>query len=382
MNLIADTDALAAACARLAAHPFVTVDTEFMRETTYYARLCLIQIASEEEGVLVDPLAPGLDLAPFFALMADERVVKVFHSARQDIEIIWQMGGLIPHPIFDTQVAAMVCGYGDSVSYEQLANDLARARIDKSSRFTDWSRRPLSDAQLAYALSDVTHLVEVYKALHERLTENGRLDWLDEEMRVLTSPETYRADPENAWRRLSGRVRKSREVAVLMEVAAWREREAQGRDVPRSRVLKDDAVVDLAISAPRTAEALGRLRSIPSGFERSRTAADILAAVERGLARDPKDVPSLDRGRPRGQVGAVVELLKVLLKAVAEREGVAPKIIATIDELEEIAADDEADVPVLRGWRRELFGGPALDLKHGRLAMAMENGRVVLEKRG
>ncbi|HYF53693.1 MAG TPA: ribonuclease D [Salinarimonas sp.] len=382
MNLIADTDALAAACARLAAHPFVTVDTEFMRETTYYARLCLIQIASEEEGVLVDPLAPGLDLAPFFALMADERVVKVFHSARQDIEIIWQMGGLIPHPIFDTQVAAMVCGYGDSVSYEQLANDLARARIDKSSRFTDWSRRPLSDAQLAYALSDVTHLVEVYKVLHERLTENGRLDWLDEEMRVLTSPETYRADPENAWRRLSGRVRKSREVAVLMEVAAWREREAQGRDVPRSRVLKDDAVVDLAISAPRTAEALGRLRSIPSGFERSRTAADILAAVERGLARDPKDVPSLDRGRPRGQVGAVVELLKVLLKAVAEREGVAPKIIATIDELEEIAADDEADVPVLRGWRRELFGGPALDLKHGRLAMAMENGRVVLEKRG
>jgi ribonuclease D len=382
MDLIASSDALAQACARLAQSPFVTVDTEFMRETTYYAKLCLIQMATEAEAVLIDPLAPGLDLKPFFDLMADERVVKVFHSARQDVEIIWQMGGLIPRPLFDTQVAAMVCGYGDSVSYEQLANDLAKARIDKSSRFTDWSRRPLTEAQSSYALSDVTHLIAIYQTLHERLTENGRLGWLDEEMAVLTSPETYRADPDNAWRRLAGRLRKAREVAVLIEVAAWREREAQGRDVPRSRVLKDDALIDVAISAPRSAEALGRLRSVPNGFERSRAAGDILAAIERGLARDPKDVPMPERSRQRSAVGAVVELLKVLLKAVAEQEGVAPKIIATIDDLEAIADDDEADVPVLHGWRRELFGGPALDLKHGRLAIAMENGRVVLEKRG
>jgi ribonuclease D len=327
-------------------------------------------------------MAPEIDLAPFFALMGDTSVVKVFHSARQDLEIIWQMGGLIPSPLFDTQVAAMVCGYGDSVSYEQLANDLAKARIDKSSRFTDWSRRPLSEAQLSYALSDVTHLVEVYKTLHERLTANGRLGWLDEEMSILTSPATYKADPDNAWRRLAGRLRKSKEIAVLMEVAAWREREAQSRDVPRGRVLKDDAVIDLAVSAPRSAEALGRLRSIPNGFERSRSAGDILAAVERGLARDPAELPAMERSRARGSVGAVVELLKVLLKAIAEQEGVAPKIIATVDDLEAIAEDDDADVPVLSGWRRELFGGPALALKHGRLAIAMENGRVVLEPRG
>jgi len=224
MDLITSTEALAAACERLARHPFVTVDTEFMRETTYYPKLCLIQMANAEEGVLVDPLAPGLDLAPFLSLMTDERVVKVFHSARQDLEIVWNMGGVLPHPLFDTQVAAMVCGYGDSVSYEQLVNDFAQERVDKSSRFTDWSRRPLSEAQLAYALSDVTHLVKVYEALNAELTENGRLAWLDEEMAVLTSPETYRADPENAWRRLAARLRKPREIAVLMEVAAWRER--------------------------------------------------------------------------------------------------------------------------------------------------------------
>jgi len=381
MDLISTTDDLAAACARLSQSPFVTVDTEFMRETTYYSKLCLIQMASPDEGVLVDPLAEGVDLRPFFALMADERVIKVFHSARQDVEIIWQMGGVIPKPLFDSQVAAMVCGYGDSVSYEQLANDLARARIDKSSRFTDWSRRPLSEAQLSYALSDVTHLIAIYDRLMEQLNENGRLGWLDEEMAVLTSPETYAADPDEAWRRLSGRMRKPREIAVLMEAAAWREREAQTRNVPRSRVMKDDALIDVAVSAPRSAEALGRLRSMPNGFERSRAAADVLAAVERGLARDPKTLPTLDRPRQRGHIGAVVELLKVLLKAIAEQEGVAPKIIATVDDLEAIAEDDEADVPVLKGWRADLFGRPALDLKHGRLAIAMEKGRVVLEPR-
>ena len=376
MDLIATTDALAAACARLAKFPFVTVDTEFLRETTYYAKLCLIQMASPAEAVLVDPLAEGMDLAPFYALMADTNVVKVFHSARQDIEIIWQGGGVIPTPLFDTQVAAMVCGYGDSVSYEQLVNDLAKARIDKSSRFTDWSRRPLSEQQLAYALSDVTHLRTVYTALRADLAESGRERWLDEEMAVLTAPSTYDTRPEDAWLRLKGRIKKPREALVLMEVAAWREREARSRNVPRSRVMKDDALIDIAVHAPTTPEALGALRSIPNGFERSRPASEILAAVARGLARDPKSINLGERSRKAGSNGATIEMLKVLLKAVAENERVAPKILATVDDLEAIALDDEADVPALSGWRRQLFGEKALALKAGRLALTIDRGRV------
>jgi ribonuclease D len=381
MDLITSTEDLARACARLAQHRFVTVDTEFMRETTYYPKLCLVQMAGPDEGLLVDPLAPDIDLAPFLGLMRDPAVTKVFHSARQDLEIVWNMGGLIPRPLFDSQVAAMVCGYGDSVSYEQLVNDLAKARVDKSSRFTDWSRRPLSEAQLAYALSDVTYLVKVYEALMEQLQANGRLAWLEDEMGVLLSPETYRGDPDNAWRRLAGRLRKAKEIAVLMEVAAWREREAQNRDVPRNRVLKDEAVVDVAVSAPRSVEALGRLRSIPNGFERSRAGAEIIAAVERGLERDPSTVPAPDRTRGRGSNGAVLELLKVLLRAVADTEGVAPKIIATVDDLEAVALDDEADVPMLKGWRRQLFGEKALALKSGSVSLAVEDGRVVARER-
>jgi ribonuclease D len=382
MDLIDTTAALADACTRFAAQSFVTVDTEFMRETTYYPKLCLIQMAAPDgSGVLVDPLAPELDLAPFFALMADEGVVKVFHSARQDLEIIWLLGGLLPQPFFDTQVAAMVCGYGDSVSYEQLVNDVAKAKIDKSSRFTDWSRRPLSEAQLTYALSDVTHLVTVYEVLAGKLLSTDRGEWLDEEMSVLTSPETYKADPAQAWRRLAGRMRKPREIAVLMEVAAWREREAQTRNVPRGRILKDEAVIDIATSAPRSVEALGRLRSIPAGFERSRTGADILAAVERAFERDLAGIPvTAERSRGRGGNGALVELLKVLLKAVCEAERVAPKIVATVDDLEALAEDDNADVPVLSGWRHALFGEKALALKAGRLALSAERGRVVVRE--
>lgn len=379
MDLITTTDTLREICTQLAEQPFVTVDTEFMRETTYYPKLCLIQMAAPDgSAVLIDPLAPGLDLQPFIDLMADERVVKVFHSARQDLEIIWLIGGLLPHPFFDTQVAAMVCGYGDSVSYEQLVNDVAKAKIDKSSRFTDWSRRPLSDAQLTYALSDVTHLVKVYEVLVAELLRTDRGAWLGEEMAVLTSPETYRADPAQAWRRLAGRMRKPREIAVLMEVAAWRESEAQARNVPRGRILKDEAVIDVASAAPRSAEALARLRTIPAGFERSRTGADIVAAVERGLSRDTSDIRLPERVRRSGGNGAIVELLKVLLKAVCEAEGVAPKIIGTVGDLEAIADDDAADVPALQGWRRSLFGDRALALKQGRLALSVEAGRIVV----
>ena len=377
MPLITTTEALAAACHRLSLHPFVTVDTEFMRETTYFPKLCLIQMASRDEFALVDPLAPGLDLKPFLDLMRNPAVVKVFHSGRQDLEILWNLDRCIPEPLFDTQVAAMVCGYGDSVSYEQLAHDLAKARIDKSSRFTDWSQRPLSEAQLVYASSDVTHLRDVYLALKRDLEASGRTHWLDDEMRVLTSPSTYELHPENAWQRLRGRIRKPKELAILIELAAWRENEARTRDVPRSRVLKDDAVMDVVTSAPRSGEALGKLRSIPSGFERSRAGAEIVAAVERGLARDPKSLPALERNERRNYSPATVELLKVLLKMVSDAERVAPKVIATVDDLEAIAADDEADVAALRGWRKTIFGDKAVALKHGRLGLAMQNGKVV-----
>ncbi len=246
------TDALAAACERLAQHEFVTVDTEFLRETTYYPKLCLIQLASDDEIVLVDPMADGLDLAPFFALMANPAVIKVFHAARQDIEIIWNRGRLIPAPVFDSQVAAMVCGYGEQVSYESLAAGLAQAKIDKSSRFTDWSRRPLTDAQLAYAAADVTHLRVVYRKLRQRIESSNRLSWVADEMAVLANPRTYEVDPEEAWMRIKARIRKPVERAVLMELAAWREREAQSRDVPRGRILKDDGLVEIAIAQPRT----------------------------------------------------------------------------------------------------------------------------------
>ena len=377
MDLITTTDELAAVCSRMARHPFVTVDTEFLRETTYYPLLCVAQMASPDEAAVIDALAAGIDLAPFFALMANEKVVKVFHAARQDIEIVWNMAKTIPHPIVDTQVAAMVLGYGDSISYDQLVQRITGDTLDKSHRFTDWTRRPLSDAQIVYALSDVTHLRDVYLKLAADLDKRGRNSWVEAEMDILTSPETYRADPERAWERLKSRVRKPKELAVLIEVAAWREREAQTRDVPRGRVLKDDVLGDIAVQAPTTVDRLGTLRSLPKGFERSRWGDQIVEAVKRGLERDHKTLPRLERFRPAANGAATVELLKVLLRMTAESHGVAAKVIATVDELDRIAADDEANVPALKGWRRELFGEKALALKHGRLALAVDKGRVV-----
>jgi ribonuclease D len=379
---ITTTAELAAACQRMAAHPFVTIDTEFLRETTYYPLLCVAQMASAEEAVVVDALAPDIDLAPFFALMGDERVMKVFHAARQDIEIVWHRAKLIPGPIFDTQVAAMVLGYGDSISYEQLVQRITGDSLDKSHRFTDWTRRPLSDPQLAYAISDVTHLRDVYLALVDDLGRRGRVDWVQEEMGVLTSADTYRMDPENAWQRLKTRVRKPKELAVLIEVAAWREREAQSRDVPRSRVLKDDVIGDIAVQAPTTVDKLKNLRSLPKGFERSRWGEAIVEAVGRGLGRDVRTLPRPLRLPNSANGSAAVELLKVLLRMVSERHHVAPKVIATVDDLERIAADDHAAVPALAGWRRELFGEKAIALKHGKLALAIEKGKVAAVERG
>jgi ribonuclease D len=377
MSLISTTHSLSEVCSRLATHPFVTVDTEFLRETTFWPRLCVVQVASPEEAVAIDAMAERLDLAPLFQLMANPNITKVFHAARQDVEIMWNLAKLIPSPLFDTQVAAMVCGFGDQVSYGDLVQTITKVSLDKSSRFTDWSRRPLLPAQIDYAIADVTYLRDIYLFLHRKLEQTGRLSWLSDEMALLTSPATYEQHPDNAWERLRNRVRKPRDLAVLIEVAGWREAEAQLRDVPRSRVLKDDVLVELALAAPRTAEALGNLRAFPRGMERSRAGTDILAAIERGLARDPKTLPKLERDRRTGGNGATVELLKVLLRNVSESHGVAAKMIATVEDLEAIAADDNADVAALAGWRRELFGVKALELKHGLLALTVENGRVV-----
>ena len=381
MQTISTTDELAAACARLANHPYVTVDTEFQRETTYYPKLCIAQIASSAEAVVIDALAEGIDLAPFFALMANPAVIKVFHAARQDIEICWHEAEVIPTPLVDTQVAAMVLGYGDSISYEQLVQRITGDSLDKSHRFTDWTRRPLADAQLAYAVSDVTHLRDVYLKLSTDLEAQGRSEWMREEMQVLTSPDTYRMEPEHAWERLRSRVRKPKELAVLIEIAGWREHEARTRDVPRGRVLKDEVVADIAVQAPTTLERLAALRSLPRGFERSKWGEAIIEAVSKGLARDPKTLPRIERAKPALNGQATVELLKVLLRMTSERHGVAAKVIATVDDLDRIAADDAADVPALSGWRRELFGEKALALKQGRLMLAIEKNRVVAVER-
>jgi ribonuclease D len=376
MKLLTNNDELAAACERFSHHEFVTVDTEFLRETTFWPKVCLIQIASPEEAIAIDTLTENIDLTPFFALMANPTIVKVFHAARQDLEIIWRLSRLIPTPLFDTQVAAMVCGFGEQASYLELVKAITRANLDKSSRFTDWSRRPLSDAQIEYAIADVTYLRDIYSTLLERLTRANRLDWLDDEMQILSSPATYEQHPDNAWERLRHKVRKPRDLGVLMELAAWREQEAQSKDVPRSRVLKDDILVEIAQSAPRSIESLGNLRAFPKGMERSRSAADIVAAVERGLTRDPNTIPKIERAR-RGANGATVELLKVLLRQISEETGVAAKLIATIDDLEAIAADQDSQTPALIGWRRSIFGEKALELKKGRLALAIDRGKVI-----
>ncbi|WP_374989971.1 ribonuclease D [Rhizobium sp. TH2] len=378
MKIILKTEELAEACEIFARHDYVAVDTEFLRETTFWPQLCLIQLSGPDLDAIVDPLAPGIDLAPFFKLMADASVTKVFHAARQDIEIIFNRGGLIPHPIFDTQVAAMVCGFGDSASYDTLVQRIVNVQLDKSSRFTDWSHRPLSEKQLDYAIADVTHLKDVYLHLKGELEREGRTEWLAEEMSVLESRETYDLHPDDAWQRLRMRVRKPIELAILKNIAAWREREARSRDVPRGRVLKDDAVFEIAQQQPKDTEALARLRTIPKGYERSQNGAAILGAVNAALAIPKADLPRIPRSgsAPEGS-GAAVEMLKVLLKLIAEKNGVASKIIASGDDLDAIASKgEEAEVAALHGWRRELFGEPALKLIQGEMALRFVNRKV------
>ncbi|WP_299437433.1 ribonuclease D [uncultured Rhodospira sp.] len=379
MPLIQTTEDLAAFRDRLRGEQFIAVDTEFMREKTYWPQLCLVQVAGSDEACCIDPLAPDLDLEPLKDLMRDTSVLKVFHAARQDLEIFHQMLGELPRPLFDTQVAAMVCGFGEQVGYETLASKLAKARIDKTMRFTDWSRRPLSQKHLTYALSDVTHLRVVYEKLAAMLVKNGRAGWLDQEMEVLTNPSSYETDPREAWRRLKVRGKSQRFLALVIELAAWREREAQARDLPRQRVLRDEALLDIAAQNPETVDALAQVRSMSRGQAEGRHGREILESLERGRARPVSDLPKppLREDLPQG-LGPIIDLLKVLLKMKCEAAGVAQKLVASSADLERIAADDEADVPALDGWRRELFGAAALDLKHGRLALAVsEDGRRV-----
>jgi ribonuclease D len=378
MTPITSTANLADFCARLEGQAFVAVDTEFMRETTYWPKLCLIQAAAPG-GIeaTIDPLAEGLDLTPLLEIMRDPHVLKVFHAARQDVEIFNNLGAM-PAPLFDTQIAGMAAGFGEQIAYDALVRKILRRDVDKSSRFTDWSRRPLSEAQLTYALADVTHLAEIYPILRARLEKASRLSWVTEEMAAMCDPALYDVDPENAWRRLRPRRHAAKYLAVFRAAAAWRERTAQQRDQPRGRILKDEAIDELAAQLPTDAEALSRLRSVPKGFGGSKFGPELLEAIREAL-RDPEAyAPKIEReGAPSSPAaGAVVELLKVLLKARSEEADVAAKLIATVADLEKIANDDRADTPALKGWRREAFGEDALRLKRGELALVLDGARV------
>jgi len=374
---ITTTAELKAFCDRLSKASFIAVDTEFMRETTYWPRLCLIQAASSDEGACIDPLSEELDLSPFLALLADERIEKVFHAARQDVEI-FNILGVLPKPLFDTQVAAMAAGFGEQVAYDALVRSMLKIEIDKSSRFTDWARRPLLDAQLSYALADVTHLAKLYPMLRQRLEQADRLSWVSAEMSGLTDPALYDVSPQNAWKRLKPRKSTPRYLSVFKAVAAWREETAQQRDQPRGRILKDDAIDELAAQAPTDADSMNRLRSVPKGFAGSRFGPDLIAVIQEALANPDATAPVLEARAPPPPpgAGAVVELLKVLLKARAEEAKVASKLIATVADLEKIANDDNAVTQALEGWRREAFGEDALRLKRGELALVLDGSRV------
>lgn len=379
MTLITDTTSLAEFCGRLESTEFITVDTEFMRETTYWAKLCLVQVGGPEEACCIDPLAPDIDLSPLYDLLANPNVLKVFHAGRQDLEIFFTSTGSVPKPVFDTQIAAMVCGFGDQVGYETLVARLTGGHLDKSQRFTDWARRPLTERQIEYALGDVTHLRTVYAKLVKRLEQTGRKSWLDEEDAVLANPATYKVDPREIWRRIRARTRAPRLLAVLRELAEWRELTAQSLDIPRQRVAKDDALLELAASLPGTADDIKRSR-IAKPLASGKYVDGVLDAIKRGQAVPKDDYPRLENGNNRDEPApkALVELLKLLLKTKAETHDVAQKLIASSDDIEAIALSDSANVRALRGWRHELFGRDALSLKHGKLAIGLSaDGKAV-----
>ena len=380
MRIVETNEALAAFLAELSSAPYLALDTEFLRDQTYYPRLCLIQVAAPDgiEGI-IDPLAPGLDLAPFYDLMKRPDIVKVLHAARQDIEIFYLQGGVLPDPLFDTQVAAMVCGFGDAASYETLARKLAHVEIDKSARFTDWSHRPLSKRQLEYALADVTHLRVIYEKLSAQLARTGRARWVAEEISALQDPKLYRLDPDMAWKRLKPRTTNKRFLAMLASLAAWREREAQSRDIPRGRVLKDEALTEIAAHPPESDEALERIRAVPKGFANSKLGKGLMEAVEAGrTAPPPEGVAQMPARRRREPSPAAVDLLKTLLRLRAEAVHVAPRLIANAEDIEKLAAFEDEDVMALQGWRAEVFGNDARALREGNLAIALEKGEAVV----
>ncbi len=382
MVIVTDNAALENVCEALSQTDFFAVDTEFLRESTYWSKLCLIQVAGGDVEAIIDPLADGLDMRPFLSVMADTRITKVFHAARQDLEIFYRLMGQVPLPLFDSQIAAMAAGLGDSIGYDTLVQKMLKKSVDKGSRFTDWSRRPLSDKQLIYAIGDVTHLRDLYPLLIGRLKDRDRLSWVDEEMAGLTNPAIYQFDPEDAWRRMKIRKYSPQWLAVMRLVTRWREREAQTRDKPRGRILKDDAIYELAQQAPRSIEALGRMRAIPRGFERSSMAQGLLSAINEAMSDPEKHAPQISRPpvMPSG-LGPVVELLKVLLRIKSEELGVAPRLIANAADIERLAAFDDADIPALKGWRYEAFGKEALRLKKGELSLTLKGKRAVIEPR-
>jgi ribonuclease D len=378
MSIITDFDSLKEFCHRLSKSTYVTVDTEFIREKTYWPQLCLVQLANEEEAKVIDTMAEGLDLAPLLDLMANKNVLKVFHAARQDLEIFYKLSNKLPQPIFDTQIAAMVCGFGDSVGYETLVNSIIGEPIDKSSRFTDWAARPLTEKQVAYALGDVTYLRIIYETLETKLSESGRNEWLKEEISKLTDEKIYSAPPREAWRRLKVRNPKPRILAILQELAAWRETEAQKRDMPRNRILRDDALVEIAHHTPGSVSELARTRGLSKHFAEGLAGKNILKAVETGKNLPEDQCPKLPR-RPKipSGIGPVADLLKVLLKMKSTQENVAQKLIANVTDIEKIAAFGETEgVPALTGWRRQLFGQEALDLRDGKLALIVNKQKL------
>ena len=377
--LVTDTATLAALCNRLRSEPFVTIDTEFMRERTYYPELCVVQLGGTGDVAVIDAQAPGLDLAPLGALLADPAVVKVFHAARQDVEIFLELFGAVPVPIFDTQVAAMVAGFGDQVGYDALVSALTGGQIDKAHRFSDWAARPLSASQVAYAAADVTYLRLAYVALLDRLQRDGRLEWVQEEMAVLAEPSTYRADPETMWERLRPRTGNRRMLGLLRAAVAWREREAQRINIPRQRVIKDESLLEIAAVAPTTPEALARIRGVTRGFAEGRTGAGLVAALKEGLELPEDQLPPAPRSRDGVRPSpALVSLLKVLLAAKCEQHHVAPKLLASSEELDRLAAEDAPDLPMLQGWRREVFGEDALALKAGMITLGVDGKRIKL----
>ncbi len=377
MHVITETGALEAFCEALGDAEYITVDTEFMREGTFWPILCLVQVAGPDDAAIIDPLADGIDLEPLWELLENERVLKVMHAAKQDIEIFYNDGDLVPTPLFDTQIAAMVAGFGDQVGYETLIARLAKVHLDKGSRFTDWSHRPLSDSQLDYALADVTHLRPAYEKLRERIGSNGRLDWITEEMAALADPAAYEVIPAEAWRRLKPKRNQPRYLAMLQAVCAWREREALDRDLPRNRILRDDVLSQIAARPPEDEKSLSRVRGVPKNFASGKLGKGLLAAIEAGRNVADADAPSIPEPlqMPPG-AGPLMDLLKVLLKYKCDKHNVAQKLIATTADLEAIAADDNADVAALKGWRREIFGDDALRLKAGEIALAAGRGRV------